>query len=273
MRPGGDTGARDRGCIRVGRLVLGTSPKGLRTAAATGTGRRRGRPRPLRRREREVGDARLRERGRRAVQRRGVIHGDDDAGFVHQVDALDVQLDLGEGDPLPGCGDRGARRRARCEARYVVCTVRLVAVGAVPSPEEVRGDARAPEGALDVDVVSRDDWSLGGQRGADAAVARGRRRRALTRRVDAFERDRVSHDGHTGRRHSVRGVRAGRVCVDAPRAVSLPLSFWHAAVRLRFIFLAGAVSVAEGTSLAEPMSSHISGSSRATSVISTHAPP
>ena len=50
-----------------------------------------------------------------------------------------------------------------------------------------------------------------------------------------------------------------------------PTSFWHAAVRLRFIFLAGAVSVAEGTSLAEPMSSHISGSSRATSVISTHA--
>jgi hypothetical protein len=83
----------------------------------------------------------------------------------------------------------------------------------------------------------------------------------------------VSHDGHAGRRHSLRGVRAGRVCVDAPRAVSLPLSFWHAAVRLRFIFLAGAVSVAEGTSLAEPMSSHISGSSRATSVISTHAPP
>ena len=99
----------------------------------------------------------------------------------------------------------------------------------------MRGDTRAPEGALDVDVVSRDDWSLGGRRCADAAVARGRRRRALRRRVDAFERDRVSHDGHAGRRHSLRGVRAGRVCVDAPRAVSLPLSFWHAAVRLRFI--------------------------------------
>lgn len=224
MRPGGDTGARHRGCIRVGRLVIGTSPKGLRTAAATGTGRRRGRSRPLRRREREVGDARLRERGRRAVQRRGGIHGDDDAGFVHQVDALDVQLDLGEGDPLPGCVDRGARRRARCGALYVSFTVTLVAMGAVPSPEEVRGDARAPEGALDVDV-SRDDWSLGGRRCADAAVAGGRRRRALRRRVDAFERDRVSHDGHAGRRHSVRGVRAGRVCVDAPRAVSLPPRF------------------------------------------------
>ena len=224
MRPGGDTGARHRGCIRVGRLVIGTSPKGLRTAAATGTGRRRGRSRPLRRREREVGDARLRERGRRAVQRRGGIHGDDDAGFVHQVDALDVQLDLGEGDPLPGCVDRGARRRARCGALYVSFTVTLVAMGAVPSPEEVRGDVRAPEGALDVDV-SRDDWSLGGRRCADAAVAGGRRRRALRRRVDAFERDRVSHDGHAGRRHSVRGVRAGRVCVDAPRAVSLPPRF------------------------------------------------
>ena len=268
MRPGGVTGASRRGCIRVGRLVIGTSPKGLRTAAATGTGRRRGRSRPLRRREREVGDVRLRERGRRAVQRRGPgIHGDDDAGFVHQVDALDVQLDLGEGDPLPGCVDRGARRRARCGALYVVFNVHFVAVGAVPSPEEVRGDARAPEGALDVDVVSRDDWSLGGRRCADAAVARGRRRRALRRRVDAFERDRVSHDGHAGRRHSVRGVRAGRVCVDAPRAVSrLPrfgtrLFVCVSSVRERF------------RSLAEPMSSHISGSSRATSVISTHAPP